>query len=83
MRKEIGGVLRFAKGCWCFADCDGRDAGLGDRPKGVLLGLGKRQRSLKSFLLLCFSLLSICAEGNGGLTAVCCVLRGMLDGATH
>ena len=40
MQKEIGGVLQFAMGYCCLADCDGRDSGPGDAPKGVSPGLG-------------------------------------------
>ena len=39
--------------------------------------------NLEYVLLFCFSFLSIFLEGNGGLTVVCCVLRGMLGTAMH
>ena len=55
----------------CLVDGHGWDVKSIDAPKGASPGLGKRQRSLVFFLLLCFSLLNICAEGNWGCTAVC------------
>ena len=69
--KEWGFYCSLQWGCRCCAHGDGQDAKPGDAPKATSTSLGKRQRSLEFFLLLCFSLLSICAEGNWGCTAVC------------
>ena len=53
---------------------DGRDAGLGDAPKGAPPGLCKRQRFLCMLSPPFFRLLSISVQGNG-------VWRGVSNGA--
>ena len=78
---EWGSYCSLQWGCRCCAYSNGRDTGPSDAPKGALFGLGDRQCSLVFFLLLCFSLLSICAKGNWGCPVVCnglsvfCILR--------
>ena len=70
-RRDWGVYYGLQWGFWCSADDNGQDARPSDTPKDGLPGLGKRQRLLEYLLLHCFSLLSICVEGNGGCTTVC------------